>query len=291
MERIKMAIQKSGRLTEKTLGLLKNCGVEFSWSKDKLYSVGLNFPLDLLLVRDDDIPEYVLDGVCDLGIVGENVLTEKTLKRKKNLKPLKNLGFGKCRLSMAIPNALKYPGPELFQNSKIATSYPYTMQNWLEQNNVTAEVIELAGSVEIGPQIGVCDYICDLVSTGNTLRSNGLKEVQTILESQSVIIETPSEFLTPEKKTLINRLMSRIAGVQTAKSSKYIMLNCSLNNLEKIKTILPGVERPSVVPLEGDLNRVAVHSVCQENVFWETIENLKEAGASGILVLPIEKMM
>lgn len=289
-DRIRMAVQKSGRLTEKTFDLLSRCGLRFNSSKGALLAQCENFPLDLLMLRDDDIPEYVGEGTCELGIVGENVLREKSLKDEFECNTLAHLGFGRCRLSLAVPISAEYLGFNWFQNKRIATSYPLLLQKFLDQNKIKGSVIELSGSVEVAPTLGVAEAICDLVSTGSTLKSNGLKEVEVLLESESVLIQSPIE-LNIEKCEAIGRLLIRIEGLQKADSHKYVMMNAPRSSLTSLKKILPGMEHPSIMSLEGDEDKVAVHAVCREEVFWSTIEKLKAAGASSILVLPIEKIM
>lgn len=290
--RIRIAIQKSGRLNEKSMALLEQCGLEFEWAKDRLFCRCENFPIDLMLVRDDDIPEYVADGVCDLGVVGINVLEEKMLSRKSpnDITVLKQLGFGHCRLSLAMQNDQVYNGPQSLQGLRIATTYPATLQRFLNENKVDAKVVEISGSVEVAPALQIADAVCDLVSTGSTLRSNGLKEVAPILESQSVLIRT-AKTLNPEREKDITRLLTRLEGSQRAAQTKYIMMNAPLSALPAIKKLIPGMEEPSVMPLNGSKDRIAIHAVASENIFWETMEELKEAGASSILVLPIEKII
>lgn len=293
-DRIRMAIQKSGRLSEKSLALLTRCGLNFEWAKDKLFSRCENFPLDLMLLRDDDIPEYVNDGVCDLGIVGQNVLQEKLLGRharpSDGVLTLKKLGFGNCRLSLAIPVEKTYNGPRFFQGLRIATSYPRSLARFLEENEITAEIVEISGSVEVAPALHIADAICDLVSTGTTLRSNGLKEVDTILESESVFVQTRRS-LSARKASEIQRLLTRIEGTMMAMQTKYIMMNAPREALARIRALLPGMEEPSILPLGTDESRIAIHAVSHEGIFWETMEGLKLAGASSILVLPIEKII
>ncbi len=295
--RIRIAIQKSGRLTDQSISLLKQAGLKFDWRKESLFTSCRNFPIDLMLLRDDDIPEYLFDGICDLGIVGLNVLKEKQLYKKDNSSEtvhppiiLKELGFGKCNLSLAIPAVEDFQDISQFQGLNIATSYPYLLKDFLAQNKIDANIIEISGSVEIAPTLKIAGAICDLVSTGTTLKSNGLKAVVNILNSESVLAQTASPLLA-EKKEIIDRLMKRVNGVILASETKYIMMNAPKNSLEKIKEIVPGMEEPSVMPLSNDFSRIAIHAVVKENVFWETMETLKEAGASSILVLPIEKIV
>jgi ATP phosphoribosyltransferase len=293
--RIKIAIQKSGRLTDNSLELLSKCGLKYSRGKDQLICYGENMPLDILLVRDDDIPDLVQQDVADLGIVGMNVIEEKRLSfATRGISPLfeqlMTLDHGKCRLSIAVPDDFYYQGVQSLQGKRIATTYPNILGRYLKQNNIKADVVTLSGAVEIAPRLGRADLICDLVSTGATLVANHLNEVETILESQAAIIRTPLP-VSHEKQEWIQRLMMRIDGVQQVKESKYIMLHAPRNKLERIKELLPGSEAPTILPLEGTSDRVAVHAVCRENVFWETLESLKKEGASAMLVLPVEKML
>ena len=293
--RIKIAIQKSGRLTDNSLELLSKCGLKYSRGKDQLICYGENMPLDILLVRDDDIPDLVQQDVADLGIVGLNVIEEKRLNfAARNINPLFEqlmlLDHGKCRLSIAVPDDFYYQGAQSLQGKRIATTYPNILGRYLKQNNIKAEVVTLSGAVEIAPRLGRADLICDLVSTGATLVANHLNEVETILESQAAIIRTPVA-VSNEKQEWIQRLMMRIEGVQQVKESKYIMLHAPRNKLDRIRELLPGSEAPTILPLEGTTDKVAVHAVCRENVFWETLESLKKEGASAMLVLPVEKML
>jgi ATP phosphoribosyltransferase len=293
-QRLRIAIQKSGRLAEKSMSLFMKCGLDFELHKNQLLQFSANFPIDLMLVRDDDIPGYVADGVCDLGIVGENVLNEKIFFAPEAIpgcvEILSRLGFGYCRLSIATPSTIKYDSPKSLEGLKIATSYPASLQTFLNKNNVNAGIIELGGSVEIAPVLEISDVICDLVSTGSTLKSNRLKEVDTIFESEACLVRTGKE-IGLEKTVLLERLLQRINGVMTAGKSKYIMMNAPKSALAEIFDILPGMEEPSVVPLGLDGKKVAIHAVASEDVFWETIEKLKKAGANSILVLPIEKVI
>lgn len=293
--RLKIALQKSGRLTENSLDLLVRCGLKYSCGKDQLMCYGENMPLDILLVRDDDIPDLVQQDVCDLGIVGLNVIEEKRLAfQAKGISPLFEqlmlLDFGKCRLSIAVPDGTEYKGVSSLRGKRIATTYPNILARFLRENDVQAEIVTLSGAVEIAPRLGRADFICDLVSTGSTLLANHLWEAETILESQAAIISTPVP-VSPEKQEWIRRIRLRIDGVQQVKESKYIMLHAPRSKLAEIKQLLPGSEAPTVVPLDGSSDKVAVHAVCRENVFWETLESLKAAGASAILVLPVEKML
>ena len=291
--RIKIAVQKSGRLTDKSLDLLERCGLKFTKSKDQLFCYGKNMPIDLLLVRDDDIPGLVSDDVCDLGIVGLNTAHEKGLGlqyagKEANFDQVRKLDYGACRLSIAAPEDRQFEGPDSLQGMRIATSYVETLRAWLEQNRVQADTVYFSGAVEIAPKLGQADFICDLVSTGSTLEANHLREVATILQSEAVIIQT-RQALAPEKQNLIDKIMQRMDGVLQVRESKYIMLHAPRSALKEITRLLPGAESPTVIPLEDD--RVAVHAVCREYVFWETLENLKSVGASSLLVLPVEKML
>lgn len=289
-ERLRIAIQKGGRLNEKSLNLLQKCGVNFDLmnGKERLLYQSPDFPLDLMLVRDDDIPEYVSDGVCDLGIVGLNVLEER-LPAEPAVTVLRKLGFGKCRLSIAVPNGTTFDGVAQLQGKRIATSYPATLRRFLKEKGLSAEIVELSGSVEIAPALEVADAICDLVSTGSTLGNNDLKEVYPILQSQAVLISGKSESAKAQEQ--ISRLLQRIDGVLSAAESKYVMMNAPKEALPKIQAILPGMEAPSIMELGTDGKRIAIHAVAREAIFWETIEKLKAVGASSILVLPIEKIV
>ena len=291
--RIKIAVQKSGRLTDKSLDLLERCGLKFTKSKDQLFCYGKNMPIDLLLVRDDDIPGLVSDDVCDLGIVGLNTAHEKGLGmqhagREASFDQIRKLDYGSCRLSIAAPEDRQFEGPSSLQGTRIATSYVETLRAWLEENKVQADTVYFSGAVEIAPKLGQADFICDLVSTGSTLEANHLREVATLLQSEAVIIQT-RQALAPDKQDLIDKIMQRMDGVLQVRESKYIMLHAPRSALTEITRLLPGAESPTVIPLEDD--KVAVHAVCREYVFWETLENLKSVGASSLLVLPVEKML
>jgi ATP phosphoribosyltransferase len=294
-QRIKIAVQKSGRLTDHSLDLLERCGVKFTQSKDQLFCYGENMPVDLLLVRDDDIPTLVSDDVCDLGICGLNVVEEQRLRFESNggngrFKQVFELDFGHCRLALAAPEGTRYAGPESLDNKRIATSYEHLLRHFLDKNSIDAEIVHFSGAVEIAPKLGKADYICDLVSTGGTLAANGLEQVETLLESEAIIIQTEAP-LEPAKQALVDKILQRLDGVLQVRESKYIMLHAPREALREIKALLPGSEAPTVMPLEGTTDRVAIHAVCRENVFWETLENLKAAGASSLLVLPVEKML
>jgi len=294
-QRIQIALQKSGRLTDHSLDLLSKCGLKFTQSKDQLFCFGENMPIDLLLVRDDDIPGLVGDDVCDLGIAGLNVIEEKRLDRQGNgestlFDQIYALDFGHCRLAIAAPDDVPYEGPKSLQNARIATSYPATLSQFLSQHEVGASIDFSSGAVEIMRKLGKAAFICDLVSTGSTLAANQLREVQTVQESEAVIIQTRAH-LPREKQDWISRLLQRLDGVLQVRESKYVMLHAPRAALDQIVALLPGAESPTVIPLDGKDDKVAVHAVCRENVFWETLENLKSAGASSLLVLPLEKMM
>ncbi len=294
-QRLRIAIQKSGRLTENSLDLLERCGLKYSRGKDQLMCYGENMPLDVLFVRDDDIPDLVQEDVCDLGIVGINVIDEKRLSMSaRGAEPrfelVQRMDFGRCRLSIAVPDDYPYQGLQSIAGRRIATTYPNTLARFLRENSLEAEIVTLSGAVEIAPRLGRADLICDLVSTGSTLSANHLREVTTVLESEAALIRTPVP-LADEKADWVRRLLLRIDGVQQVRESKYIMLHAPRSALAEIKKLLPGSESPTVIPLEGPGNKVAVHAVCRENVFWETLESLKAAGASAVLVLPVEKML
>jgi ATP phosphoribosyltransferase len=294
--RLKIAVQKSGRLTDPSVDILQRCGLKLSRGKDQLMGYGENMPLDVLFVRDDDIPDLVQEDVCDLGLVGLNVLEEKRLQlraqgEKARFQQIRTLDFGRCRLSLAVPEGVPYEGGAAsLRGKRIATSYPFLLQHYLRERRVAADIVTLSGAVEIAPRLGRADLICDLVSTGSTLQANHLREVETVLESHAVLIRTPLE-LPPEKSDWVERLLMRIEGVQQVKESKYIMLHAPRAALAEIRRLLPGSESPTIIPLEGSPEKVAVHAVCRENVFWETLESLKKAGASALLVLPVEKML
>ena len=293
--RLKIAIQKSGRLTDSSLDLLSRCGLKFSRGKDQLMCYGENMPLDVLFVRDDDIPDLVQEDVCDLGLVGLNVVEEKRLEfEARGIAPLfeqvQLLDFGRCKLCIAVPDGFDYRGPASLAGKRIATTYPNILSRFLREQHISAEVVVLSGSVEIAPRLGRADVICDLVSTGSTLAANHLRQAQTVLESQAVLIRTPVP-IPPRKQEWARRLLMRIDGVEQVKGSKYIMLHAPRSALPAIAKLLPGSEFPTVIPLEGSGDRVAVHAVCRENVFWETLEDLKEVGATSVLVLPVEKML
>lgn len=281
---LRIAIQKSGRLQEGSLDLLKESGLSISNGKDQLKTLARNFPVEVLFLRDDDIPQYIEDKVADIGIVGENIFVEK---RKKN-ELIKRLDFAKCRLSIAVPRTESYSGISWLNGKNIATSYPNIVSDFLVKHNITAGIHEISGSVEIAPGIGLADAICDIVSTGSTLLSNGLKEVETVMYSEAVIIASPD--LDKEKRVILNKLLFRIEAVQKAKNNKYILLNCPDSAIENITSVIPGMKSPTIVPLKRE-GWSSLHSVVDENDFWEKIDLLKSFGAEGILVVPIEKMI
>ncbi|MFP4059767.1 MAG: ATP phosphoribosyltransferase [Bacteroidota bacterium] len=284
MNRLKIAVQKSGRLSEKSIALLSECGIHFPNGNRRLVSISGNFPVEILFLRDDDIPQYVADMVADIGIVGENVVLEK----QKNLPVAERLGFAKCRLSLAIPKSAPYDGPGYFNGKKIATSYPRILQEYLKKHAIDAEIHEISGSVEIAPGIGLAEAIFDIVSTGSTLISNGLKEVETVMQSEAIMVTSPD--LETGKKEILGDLIFRMKAVQRAKNNKYILLNAPNDNLEKIVNILPGMKSPTIMPLASK-GWSSLHSVVNENDFWDVIGKLKDLGAQGILVIPIEKMI
>ncbi len=294
-QRIKIAVQKTGRLTDHSIDLLERCGLKITKSKDQLICYGENMPIDLLLVRDDDIPGLVNDDVCDLGIVGLNVVEEKRLQLEQRgsnarFKQIFELDFGHCRLSIAAPSDTEYQGPDSLKNTNIATSYIGLLRDYLNKNGIQAEPVFFSGAVEIAPKLGRADFICDLVSSGATLAANGLTEVAVLLESEAIVIQTLVP-LSAEKQALVDKIIQRLDGVLKVRDSKYIMLHAPRAALAEIRSLLPGSEAPTVMPLEGSDDKVAIHAVCRENVFWETLENLKAAGASSLLVLPVEKML
>jgi ATP phosphoribosyltransferase len=294
-QRIKIAVQKTGRLTDHSIDLLERCGLKVTKSKDQLICYGENMPIDLLLVRDDDIPGLVSDDVCDLGIVGLNVVEEKRLNRAAEGRPARfkqvfELDFGHCRLSLAGPDEATYTNLSDLQNTKIATSYVGILNDFLEKNGIDAEPVYFSGAVEIAPKLGRADYICDLVSTGGTLKANGLREYEVLLDSEAVVIQTEKP-LGETRQALVDKILQRLDGVLQVRESKYIMLHAPKAALAEIRDLLPGSEAPTVLRLDGNDDKVAVHAVCRENVFWETLENLKAAGASSLLVLPVEKML
>lgn len=281
---LRIAIQKSGRLYDESMMLLKQCGISVRNGANQLKSRAENFPVEVFFLRDDDIPQYVQDGVADIGIVGENVLYEKC----KDVEIVRPLGFGKCRLSIAVPKGDQYLDAHFLKGKKIATSYPFLTAQFLKKHRIEAEIHEISGSVEIAPGIGLADAICDLVSSGSTLFMNGLKEVDSVLMSEAVLIKNIS--LEPELNGLLEKLLFRINAVKTATNNKYILLNAPNHSLDQIIALLPGMKSPTVLPLAEE-GWSSVHTVLNEEEFWEKIEALKDAGAQGILVVPIEKMI
>lgn len=281
---LKIAVQKSGRLYEDSIRLLKECGIELNNGNKQLKTAALNFPVEVYFFRDDDIPQYVADGVADIGFVGENVVLEK----EKDISLLYRLGYGKCRLSIAVPKNMDYHSVNDLQGLKIATTYSSMLQKFLRQKNVKAEIHEISGSVEIAPGIGLADAICDLVSSGSTLFTNGLKEVEVVLKSEAVLAANKN--LSKENKGILDKLLLRINAVKTAKNNKYIILNAPNHQLKNIAEVLPGMKSPTIVPLAEE-GWSSVQSVVNEDVFWDVIEKLKNLDAEGILVVPIEKMI
>lgn len=283
-EKLRIAIQKSGRLQEKSVKLLRECGLSFSNGPNRLKTSSYNFPAEILFLRDDDIPQYVEDGVADIGIVGENVFLEK----RKDISIGLRLNFAKCRLSLAIPKNQSYGGIKSLEGKRIATSYKNIVQDFLDKNGVNAEIHEISGSVEIAPGIGLAEAICDIVSTGSTLMSNGLQEVEKVIDSEAVLVTSNS--LSEEKQAILDRLTFRIKSVNQARNTKYMLLNAPNESIDAISRVLPGMKSPTVMPLK-DEGWSSIHSVVNEDEFWEKIEELKELGAQGILVVPIEKMI
>ena len=284
MSKLKIAIQKSGRLSENSKKLLEECGIKFSNGISVLKTTARNFPVELLFLRDDDIPQYVEQQVADIGILGENMVFEKN----KDVTIIEQLGFAHCRLSLAIPKEEKYEGLGYFKGKKIATSYTHILTDFLKKNKITAEIEEISGSVEIAPGIGLANAVCDIVSSGSTLLTNGLHEVETILKSQAVIIGNKN--LSPENQSILDNLLFRIRAVKNAKENKYILLNTPESSIAKICSILPGMKSPTIVPLV-EKGWYSLHSVVKEDEFWDRIDQLRAAGAEGILVISIEKMI
>jgi len=283
-KRIKIAVQKSGRLKDDSLKILKECGIRIDNGKDQLKAQAFNFPLEVMYLRNSDIPQYVEDGVVDIAILGENVVVEK----QKRLQILQKLGFSRCRLSLAVPKDVDYPGIEYFNGRKLATSYPNSLKLFLKEKGLDAEIHMISGSVEIAPNIGLADGICDLVSSGSTLFKNGLKEVDRILESEACLVSSTD--LDDEKLVLLDRLLFRLRAVLASRNNKYVLLNAPNIKLDEIVAALPGMKSPTVMPLAQE-GWSSVHSVINENDFWEAIDHLKELGAEGILIIPIEKMV
>jgi ATP phosphoribosyltransferase len=289
-ERIRIALQKSGRLAEDSLGLLKNCGLHIDRSKDQLFCRIKELPIDLLLIRDDDIPGFVSNGICDLGIVGENVFAEKKATESGDFSAtvLERLGFSLCRLAIAVPENGEINSVADLAGKTLATTYPGLLHAFLKAQNIKAHTLVMTGSVEVAPRLKIADAICDIVASGATLTANNLREMTVVLKSEALLIRSTQK-LVPEKEAVIHRLLSRMRGAIMAEDSKYIMMNAPRSAIDKITKLLPGCDSPTIM----DLNRedmVAIHAVCKEAVFWETVEKLQGAGASAILVLPIEKM-
>lgn len=282
--KLKIAIQKSGRLSEDSGALLKKAGIKFNNGLGKLKSEATNFPLEIYFLRDDDIPEYVADGVADIGIVGENVLAEA----RKNVETVEKLGFGKCRLSLAVPKNFDYRSLADFGGKRVATTYPNVLGEFFAKNNIQADIHTISGSVEIAPSIGLADAVCDLVSSGSTLFTNGLREVEIVMNSEAALISRPN--LDDERRKILEKILFRIRSVKAAKENKYILLNAPNAKLQEIIELLPGIKSPTVMPL-AETGWSSVHSVINENDFWEVVEGLKDAGAEGILVLSIDQMI
>ncbi|MFA4923682.1 MAG: ATP phosphoribosyltransferase [Ignavibacteriaceae bacterium] len=283
---LKLAVQKKGRLTDKSIELLKLCGIDIENYAERLVVSSSSFPLDLLLLRDDDIPEYVQDGVADIGIVGENVIVEK----KAKVETLQKLGFGKCKIMLAAPERRHFEKLDEVNNKTIATSYPNILQSFLNENHLQAKIIEISGSVEIAPALGVADLICDIVSTGTTLMMNKLKKSFTVYESQAALICSGILLKDKKKNEILNELLRRIRSVLTARSSKYLMMNVPKDSLERIEKLIPSLKSPTIVTL-ADPTMVAVHAVIPSDLLWKIVDQLKREGASGILLLPIENMI
>ena len=281
---LRIAIQKSGRLNEDSINLLKKCGIKFNNGLGKLRAEAENFPLEIYFLRDDDIPEYVADGVADIGIVGENVVFETG----KTVEIIEKLGFGKCRLSLAVPKWFEYDSLQSLRNKRVATTYPNILGKFFTDHNLAAEIHTISGSVEIAPSIGLADAVCDLVSSGSTLFSNGLREVETVINSQAILIA--SKNLDENSQKILAKLMFRINAVNAAKQNKYILLNAPNDKIEEISRLIPGIKSPTVLPL-AESGWSSLHSVINENDFWEIVEKLKLAGAEGILVLSIDQMI
>jgi ATP phosphoribosyltransferase len=290
-DRLHIAIQKSGRLSDFSRALLRDAGLRVQNGRNELTARVENFPADLMFVRDDDIPTFVGDGVCELGIVGGNVLRERELgDGEPRCEIVARLGFGRCTLKLAAPEGAAWQGVRSLEGARIATSYPRIVQRFLDDHGVAATVVKMNGAVELAPRLQIAPFICDLVSTGATLEANGLRPLDTVFESEAVLIRT-ARAIAPARQEPVAGLLSRIDGVLATKESKYIMLNAPEAALPAISALLPGAEAPTILPLHGRPGHFAVHAVCQESVFWETLQKLKASGASAILVLPIEKMM
>ena len=284
MSKLKIAVQKKGRLNEDSLELLKACGLAIENGKDQLKVTVRNFPVEILYLRNGDIPQYLEDGTVDIAIIGENNIVEK----QKNIQIIDRLGFSKCKVSLAVPKETVYPGLSFFNGKKIATSYPVTLQKYLNENNIIAEIHNISGSVEIAPNIGLADGICDIVSSGSTLFKNGLKEIDVIMTSEAVLASSPN--LSEAKQDILNKLLFRIKSVQKAKNNKYILMNVPNNKVKAVSDLLPVMKSPTVLPL-AEQDWSSLHSVIQEDQFWKVIDELKQAGAEDILIIPIDKMV
>lgn len=291
-QRLRIAIQKSGRLSDGSFELLKNCGLTVSRGRDKLYGRVQEMPIDVLLLRDDDIPAFVTDDACDIGIVGQNVFEEERLNETHDspAQEVMRLGFAHCRLMLAAPKEWTFNGASMLDGKRIATSYPALTRVWLEREGVNARAVTMKGSVEVAPRLKIADAVCDIVSTGATLDANGLKPVAAVFDSEAILIRNARAF-SPEKQAVFEALLKRINGVLTSRDAKYIMMNAPRSAVAAITEFLPGADAPTVLELAGSPDKVAIHAVCRESVFWDTLEKLKKLGASAILVLPIEKMM
>ena len=290
--RLRIAIQKSGRLSDGSLEMLKNCGLKISRGKDRLYGRVQEMPIDVMLLRDDDIPEFVADDACDIGIVGENVFEESLLMDNHDApaERVMPLGFARCRLMIAGPKEWAFSNADELTGKRIATSYPGLTGAWLSREGVKARPVMMKGSVEVAPRLKVADAVCDIVSTGATLDANGLKPLATVFESEAVLIRNRNAF-APEKQAIFDALLKRISGVITSRDAKYVMMNAPRAAIAAITEYLPGADAPTILDLAGQPDKVAIHAVCRESVFWDQLEELKKLGASAILVLPIEKMM
>ena len=291
-DRLRIAVQKSGRLPDNSLAMFQRCGLQFTRDRDHLMCVGENLPVDLLLVRDDDIPGLLADGSCQAGIAGMNVLEESRLARGEpaGFDVWRELDFGNCRLSVAIPDGSAVSELSALDGLRIATSYPNLTQQFFAQRGLQVEIVTMSGAVELAPRLGKADAICDLISTGATLKANQLREFEVVLQSRAALVVTQCP-MSDAKRELLEKLERRMEGVLQVNGSKYIMLHAPRAALSDITRLLPGAETPTVLPLDGQADKVAVHAVCSERVFWETLETLKAAGASAMLVLPIEKML